>query len=66
MDTQHTDRLPAVAVTGLGAVTPFGHNTDMFWKAITAGEHAFVPIQLFHAHEHRTGVAAAVAGIQAA
>ena len=60
MKIQYTDRLLPVAVTGLGAVTPYGHNTDMFWKAITAGKHAFVPIQLFHVHEHRTGVAAEI------
>ncbi len=60
MKTRHNNRGLPVAITGIGAVTPYGNNVDMFWRAILAGEHAFVPIELFHAEEHRTQVAAEI------
>jgi len=49
-----------VAITGLGAITPYGGNADVFFKALVAGAHAFVPVKLFETHEHRTRVAAEI------
>jgi len=60
MNTQQTDRARPVAITGLGAITPYGDNADVFFKAIVAGAHAFVPIKLFANHEHRTRVGAEI------
>ena len=60
MNTQQTDRALPVAITGLGAITPYGDNADVFFKALVAGAHAFVPIKLFATHEHRTRVGAEI------
>ncbi len=60
MNTQSTDRALPVAITGLGAITPYGDNADVFFKALVAGAHAFVPIKLFATHEHRTRVGAEI------
>jgi 3-oxoacyl-[acyl-carrier-protein] synthase II len=60
MTSNKKDSFTGVAITGLGAVTPYGSGVDRFWKAITAGNHAFVPIELFDAKEHRTSIAAEI------
>jgi nodulation protein E len=51
-----------VAVTGLGAVTPLGHDTETFWEGVTNGRLGFGPITCA-LHERLTQkVAAPVAG----
>jgi 3-oxoacyl-[acyl-carrier-protein] synthase II len=60
--TMNTDRSVshAVAITGIGAVTPYGTGVDTFWREIVAGNHSFVPIELFSTDDHRTRVAAGI------
>ncbi len=60
MNTQHTNRALPVAITGLGAVTPYGNNVETFRQAIMAGKHAFVPIRLFETDKHRTKTGAEI------
>ncbi|SPD75650.1 putative Beta-ketoacyl-(acyl-carrier-protein) synthase II [uncultured Desulfobacterium sp.] len=50
----------AVAITGIGVVSPYGAGADIFWREIVAGNHAFAPIKLFNTDEHRTKVAAEI------
>ena len=60
MNTQKPKRTLPVAITGLGAITPYGDTAEMFFQAILTGEHAFGPIRLFDTREHRTQVAAEI------
>ena len=60
MNPQQTDRASSVAITGLGAITPYGEKAAMFFEAILTGEHTFGPIRLFNAQGHRTQVAAEI------
>ncbi len=39
----------AVAVTGLGVVSPFGHGVDAFWRGLGSGDCALGPIRRFDA-----------------
>ena len=45
-----------VAVTGLGAVTPFGIGREALWQGLLSGEDAFGRITLFDPSAHRTEV----------
>ena len=49
-----------VAVTGLGLVTPVGHDVDESWTAITGGVSGVAPITLYDASEHNVQIAAEV------
>ena len=49
-----------IAVTGLGAVTPFGWGVSAFWEAARRGATAIGPFDRFDASRHRTHVAAQV------
>ena len=60
MNTEQTNTTLPVAVTGLGAITPYGDTAEMFFEAILTGKHAFGPIRLFDARDHRTQVAAEI------
>lgn len=47
----------AVAITGLGAVSPFGVGMDVLWAGLHCGDHAIGPVRLFSALAHRTHLA---------
>jgi len=52
-----------VVVTGLGAVTPIGNNTEDFWKAIKNGECGIDRVSVFDPSEFKCQVAAEVKGL---
>jgi 3-oxoacyl-[acyl-carrier-protein] synthase II len=56
-----TDRR-RVVVTGMGAVTPLGHDVASTWEGIRAGRSGVGPITLFDATGYRTQFAAEVDG----
>jgi 3-oxoacyl-[acyl-carrier-protein] synthase II len=49
-----------VVVTGLGAVTPLGHDISSTWQAILAGRSGIAPITRFDASAYESGIAAEV------
>ena len=49
-----------VVITGLGCVSPLGHDVESTWRAILAGKSGAGPITLFDASEHETRFAAEV------
>jgi len=49
-----------VVVTGLGAVTPLGHNVEALWKGCLSGCSGIAPITLFDASQHTTRFAGEV------
>ena len=49
-----------VVVTGLGAVSPLGHDVESTWKAMLAGESGVGEISLFDPSGYRTTIAAEV------
>lgn len=49
-----------VAITGLGAVTPIGHDVDSTWTNLMAGNSGIAPIQQFDASSFPTYIAAEV------
>jgi 3-oxoacyl-[acyl-carrier-protein] synthase II len=49
-----------VAITGIGAVTPLGHDVPTTWRRLVAGESGVGPITLFDASELPTRIAAEV------
>ena len=49
-----------VVVTGMGAVTPLGHDPETTWEAILAGRSGMGPITLFDASDFETKIAAEV------
>lgn len=51
-----------VLITGLGCVSPLGHDVQTTWKAALAGKSGVGPITLFDASEHETRFAAEVKG----
>lgn len=51
---------PPVAVTGLGAVSPFGAGVKAFWQGISAGTCAIRPITLIETEGFRARIAAQV------
>lgn len=51
-----------MVVTGLGAVTPLGHDVESTWRGMLEGRSAAGPITLFDAAGYRTTFAAEVAG----
>ncbi len=52
--------LTRVVVTGIGMVTPLGHDTDTTWKALLAGTSAAGPITLFDAEPFPSRIACEV------
>jgi 3-oxoacyl-[acyl-carrier-protein] synthase II len=52
-------------ITGIGAVTPLGHDVPSSWRALVAGESGVGPISLFDASELPTRIAAEVKGFDA-
>ena len=49
-----------VVVTGLGAITPLGHDPESTWQAILAGRSGMAPITLFDTTGFQTRIAAEV------
>ncbi len=54
-----------VVVTGLGAVTPLGHDVPTTWAALVAGKPGAGPITQFDASQYKTRFAAEVKGFDA-
>jgi 3-oxoacyl-[acyl-carrier-protein] synthase II len=44
-----------VVITGIGMVTPLGHNVADTWAGILAGRSGFGPFTLIEKGEHTTG-----------
>ena len=51
---------PAVAITGIGIVSPLGHNTESTWQALLAGKSGIDTIQQFDASQFPAHIAAEV------
>ncbi|GAB4436868.1 MAG: beta-ketoacyl-ACP synthase II [Anaerolineae bacterium] len=49
-----------VVITGIGAITPIGHDPESTWEAILAGRSGMAPITLFDTTEFQTKIAAEV------
>jgi act minimal PKS chain-length factor (CLF/KS beta) len=47
--------MTAVAVTGIGVVSPFGHGVEPFWRALVAGESGLRPLRRFAGAERPLG-----------
>src|SRR6516162_1970033 len=49
-----------VVITGIGWVTPLGHDIETVWKRLLAGESGIAPTTLFDAHTFPTTFSAEV------
>lgn len=56
--------LKRVVVTGLGAVTPLGNNTEDIWNNLVAGVSGAAPITLFDASQFKTQFACEVKNLK--
>ena len=56
--------LKRVVVTGLGAVTPLGNNTEDTWNNLVAGVSGAAPITLFNASQFKTQFACEVKNLK--
>jgi len=54
-----------IVITGLGALTPIGHNVSTYWEALIAGTSGAVPITRFDASKHKTKFACELKGYDA-
>ena len=54
--------LRRVAITGFGAITPLGNDTETFWRALLAGQSGIGPITQFDASKHSVRIAGEVKG----
>lgn len=55
--------LRRVVVTGLGALTPLGNDTNSYWAGLAAGKSGAAPITKFDASKFRTRFACEVKGL---
>ena len=55
-----------VVITGMGAVTPLGHNVADFWAGLIAGQSGAGPVTRFDASKHKTQFACEVKGLDLA
>ncbi|MCI9005226.1 MAG: beta-ketoacyl-ACP synthase II [Lachnospiraceae bacterium] len=53
-----------VVVTGMGAITPIGLNTEEYWESLRAGKIGFSEITQFDTTDFKVKVAASVKGFQ--
>lgn len=53
-----------VVVTGMGAITPLGHDVASTWTRLCQGESGVGPVTLFDASDLRTRIAAEVKGFE--
>jgi nodulation protein E len=53
-----------VVVTGLGVISPVGHDPESFWSALIAGRSGIAALAAFECDERRTRVAAEVKGFE--
>ncbi len=53
-----------VAVTGMGAITPIGLNTEAYWESLKAGKIGFEEITQFDTTDFKVKIAASVKGFQ--
>jgi 3-oxoacyl-[acyl-carrier-protein] synthase II len=49
-----------IVITGMGCISPLGHDVTSTWEAIVAGKSGAGPITLFDASRHETRIAAEV------
>jgi len=54
-----------VVITGMGAITPLGHDLPSTWEGIVAGRSGVAPITKFDTTGYRTTIAAEVKGFKA-
>jgi 3-oxoacyl-[acyl-carrier-protein] synthase II len=54
------DKTKRIAITGIGAVTPFGIGADAFWSALVSGASAIAPVTHFDVSRFRAKQAASV------
>ena len=52
-----------IAVTGVGMVSPLGHDAKSTFAAVCAGQCAIAPVTLFDTRGYRSGIAAEVRGL---
>lgn len=45
-----------VVITGMGAITPIGHNVDEYWTGLKEGRHGFGPITQFDGTDYKCKV----------
>lgn len=53
-----------VVVTGMGAITPIGLNTEEFWKGLKEGKTGFGEITQFDTTDYKVKIAASVKGFE--
>lgn len=58
------DRMKRVVVTGMGAITPIGLNTEEFWESLKAGKTGFSEITQFDTSDFKVKIAASVRGFE--
>lgn len=49
-----------VVITGMGAITPIGHNVEEFWKSVKAKQIGIAPISCFDVTDYKAKLAAEV------
>lgn len=60
-----TESRARVVITGLGAITPLGHNPEEFWQNLLAGKSGVAPVTLFDASKYKTRIAGEVKNFDA-
>lgn len=56
------ENIKRVVVTGLGAITPLGKNTEETWQALKSGTNGIAPITLFDTENYKAKLGAEVKG----
>ena len=51
-----------IVITGMGCISPLGHDVQTTWQSAIAGQSGVGPITLFDASEHKSRIAAEVKG----